>query len=208
LTVPVVLYAPFASIGNTFSSVFTVVCRDDYGQMQNYQFAVGLVIVGNVELGMYECTVKPEVGIIGSKIEVTTTLLNRGNVPALYVNATILPNAVLDLTPGSSVYIGDVDMNSQSPFTLSANVSKDAVKGTYPVTLRIDYRNDQNHDVSFNYTFNLHVDVNNESVTVKNNLVGLPEIGLIGAVIAGAACLVIILYRRKIGKSAINRVHR
>lgn len=207
-TVPVVLYAPFASIGNTFNSGFTVVCRDDYGQMQSYQFSVGLVIVGNVELGVYDSIVKPEVGVNGSKIEITATLLNRGNVPALYVNATILPNAVLDLTPESSVYVGDVDENSQAPFTLSANVDKDTANGTYPVTLRIDYRNDQNLDNSFNYTFNLQVDTNSQSVAVKNDVIGFPELGLIVAVIVGAACLIIVIYRRQISKSSSTRAYR
>ncbi|MCW4023444.1 MAG: hypothetical protein NWF01_00200 [Candidatus Bathyarchaeota archaeon] len=200
LTVPVVLYAPYASIGNTFSSAFTVVCRDDYGQTQNYQFSVGLVIVGNVELGVYDSVVNPAVGVNGSKIEITTTLLNRGNVPALYVNATILTNAVLDLTSESSVYIGDVDANSQSPFTLSANVDKATATGTYPVTLRIDYRNDQNVDYSFNYTFNLQVKMGDQTVTEENGALGLPELGLLISVIAIAACLMIVLYRSRLSK--------
>jgi hypothetical protein len=200
LTVPVVLYAPYASIGNTFTSAFTVVCRDDYGQTQNYQFSVGLVIVGNVELGVYDSVVKPVVGVNGSKIEITTTLLNRGNVPALYVNATILPNAILNLTAESAVYLGDVDANSQSPFTLSANVGKETASGTYPVTLRIDYRNDQNVDYSFNYTFNLQVKMGNDSDTDETYTLGLPELGVIVAVIAAVACLVIVLYQRKIKK--------
>jgi hypothetical protein len=205
LTVPVVLYAPFASIGNTFTSGFTVICHDDYGQIQSYQFSVGLVIVGNVELGVYGSVVKPEVGVNGSKVEITPTLLNRGNVPALHVNATILPNVVLDLTPESSVYVGDVDENSQAPFTLSAIVAKDAANGTYPVTLRIDYRNDQNIDNSFNYTFNLQVNNNSQSGAVKNDVTGFPEVGLIVVVIVIAACLIIVLYRRRISK---NRAYR
>jgi hypothetical protein len=204
-TVPVVLYAPFASIGSTFNSVFTVVCRDDYGQMQNYQFSVGLVIVGNVELGVYESVVKPTVGVNGTEIEITTTLLNRGNVPAYYVNATILPNPVLGLTTESSVYIGDVDENSQAPFTLSANIGKTTAAGTYPVTLKIDYRNDQNVDKSFNYTFNLPVKVGNQEVTNQTDTLDLPELALIVAVIAIAACLMIVLYRRRISKSSTVR---
>ncbi len=202
LTVPVVLYAPFASIGSTYNSGFIVVCRDDYGQIQSYQFSVGLVIVGNVELGVYDCNVKPEVPVNGSEIEITPTLINRGNVPALYVNATILPNAVLDLTPQSSVYVGDVDENSQAPFTLSANVSNGTASGTYPVTLRIDYRNDQNLDNSFNYTFNLQVNADQQTASTEHDVIGFPQLGLIIAVIVIAACLIIMLYRRQISKRA------
>lgn len=207
-SVPIVLYTPFAAIGNTYSSSFTVICQDDYGQMQNYQFSVGLVIVGNVELGVYDSVIKPQIATNGSEVEITTTLLNRGTVPAVYVNASIVPNAVLDLTSQSSVYIGDVDENSQAPFTLVANVNKDAQNGTYPVTLRINYRNDQNLDNSFNYTFNLQVTTHTQSDTIKNEVIGYPEIGLVVAIIAVAACLIVLLYRRQVNKSKSIRANR
>ena len=207
-SVPIVLYAPFASVGNTYSSNFIVTCKDDYGQMQSYQFSVGLVIVGNVELGVYDSVVKPQIAINGSEVEITTTLLNRGTVPAIYVNASILPNAILDLSSQSSVYIGDVDENSQAPFTLTANVNKNAQNGTYPVTMRIDYRNDQNLDNSFNYTFNLQVTTNTQSDTIKNDVAGYPEIGLVVAIIAVAACLIVLAYRRQVNKSKKIRANR
>lgn len=201
VTFPVVMYAPFALIGNTLNSGFTVICRDDYGKMQNYQFSVGLVVLGNVELSVYDSVVKPEVGVNGSKVEITTTLLNRGNVPALYVNATILPNAVLNLNSDSSVYVGDVDANSQAPFTLSANITKNAQNGTYPVTIRVDYRNDQNLDNSFNYTFNLKINACTQAAPTENAVISLPEVGIIVAVIAVAAILVTLFYRRQTSKS-------
>ncbi len=102
------------------------------------------------------------------------------------------------------MYIGDVDENSQSPFTLSANINEDTATGTYPVTMRIDYRNDQNIDKSFNYTFNLKVKMDSQSVTEEAPVIGLPELALIIAVIAVAACLIIVLYRRKISKSTVR----
>jgi hypothetical protein len=207
-SIPVVVYAPFASIGNTFTGGFTASCRDDYGESQTYTLAVGLVIVGNVELSVYDNVVNPQVTLNGSEVEITTTLLNRGTTPALYVNASILANDVLDLTPQSSVYIGDVDENSQAPFTLSANVSKDTPTGTYPVTLRIDYRNDQNLDNSFNYTFNLDVASGSQSDEVKNDLIGFPQLALVVAVIAVAACLIVFVHRRQVRRSKPARADR
>ncbi len=204
-SIPVVVYAPFASIGNTISATFATTCQNEYGQSKNYNNALGLVIIGNVELGVYDNVVNPEVAINGSKIEITPTLLNKGTTPALYVNASILPNPILELSPLSSVYIGDVDENSQAPFTLSANVTKDAKAGTYPVTLRIDYRNDQNLDNSFNYTFNLEVAPGSQSEVVKNDFIGLPQLALVVVVIVVAACLMILVYRRQISKSKKNQ---
>jgi hypothetical protein len=204
--IPLTVYAPFASIGNTFSSVLTVICRDDYGQFQSYNFPVGLVIVGNVELGVYDSVVKPDVVINGSKIEITTTLLNRGTVPALYVNASILPNPILELNSLSTVYVGDVDENSQAPFTVSANVTEGTKEGIYPVTLRIDYRNDQNIDNTFNYTFNLQVTHQTASEETQTSAVGLYETAIVAAIILVAAIAVIVVYRKTSSrKSKPNR---
>jgi hypothetical protein len=193
-SIPLTIYAPFASIGNTFSSALTVICRDDYGGFQTYNFPVGLVIVGNVELGVYDSVVNPEAVTNGSKIEITTTLLNQGTVPAIYVNASILPNPILELTPQSSVYIGDVDENSQAPFTLEANVTKNTAEGSYPVTLRIDYRNDQNLDNTFNYTFTLQVTHQKAVEDTKNDVVGYSETVIVVAIIAVAAVAVLFVY--------------
>jgi hypothetical protein len=105
------------------------------------------------------------------------------------------------------VYIGDVDENSQSPFTLTANVSSNAKSGTYPVTLRVDYRNDQNLDNSFNYTFNLQVTNNNESSAIKNDVAVFPEVGLVVAILAVAAVVILLAYRRQLSKTR-NRANR
>jgi hypothetical protein len=67
--------------------------------------------------------------------------------------------------------------------------------------MRIDYRNDQNLDNSFNYTFNLQVTTNTQSDTIKNDAVGYPEIGLVVAIIAVAACLIVLAYRRQVNKT-------
>jgi hypothetical protein len=206
-SIPVVVYVPSSSIGNTYNSGLTASCRDDYGQSQTYNFAVGLIIVGNVELSVYSNAVKPQLVGNGSKVEITTTLLNRGTVPALYVNASILPNAILDLTSESSAYIGDVDENSQAPFTVAANVSKDTPTGSYPVTLRIYYRNDQNVDNSFDFTFNLQVLSDSKTETAKNDFNSY-EIALVLATIVVAAVATVVVYRRQISRQRKKRADK
>jgi hypothetical protein len=74
--------------------------------------------------------------------------------------------------------------------------------------MRIDYRNDQNLDNSFNYTFNLQVTTNTQSNTIKNDAAGYPEIGLVVALIAVAACLIMLVYRRQVNKSKTIRANR
>jgi len=156
-TISFVIYAPDTSIGSTFSGSFTINYRDDYGETHTDTFPLGLIIVGRVELVLYDKIVKPQPVINGSKAEITAALLNKGTVSAMYVNASILPSPILRLTPESTTYIGEIEENSQSPFTLDVYVREDAENGTYPITLRITYRDDQHVDHAFNTTFYLTV---------------------------------------------------
>jgi len=156
-TINFVIYAPETSIDSTYSGSFTVNYRDDYGESHTDTFPLGLVVVGRIELVLYDKTVRPEVVRNGSKIEIAATLLNKGTVSAMYVNASILPNPILRLTSESVTYIGEVEENSQSPFTLDAYIRGDAKNGTYPVTMKISYRDDQHVDHAFNTTFYLTV---------------------------------------------------
>jgi len=156
-TISFVVYAPDTSVGSTFSGSFTVNYRDDYGETHTDTFPLGLIIVGKIELVLYDKIVKPQPVINGSKAEITATLLNKGTVSAMYVNASILPSPILRLTSGSATYIGEVEGNSQSPFTLDVYVREDAENGTYPITLRITYRDDQHVDHAFDTTFYLTV---------------------------------------------------
>ncbi len=203
-SIPVQIFVPSSSIGSTYSGGLAVSCRDDYGTSQTYNFPVGLIIVGNLEMNAYDSSVKPLLATNGSKVEITMTLLNKGTVLARYVNASILSNAILVLTPESAAYVGDVEENSQTPFTLAVNVSSMAQTGTYPVTVRISYRNDQNIDDSFDVTVYVHVDTTKFSGKSEGTL-GFPDMlsqtGAILVTIVMASAIIMILYRKQSRKS-------
>jgi len=156
-TITLTIYAPDTSIGSTYSGSLSVNYRDDYGQSRTDTFPLGLVVVGEVELVLYDRTIKPQPAKNGSKIEFTATLLNRGTVSAMYVNASILPSPILRLTSESATYIGEIEENSQSPFTVGAYVRENVKNGTYPVMVKITYRDDQHVDHDFNTTIYLPV---------------------------------------------------
>ncbi len=203
--IPVQIFVPSTSLGSTYSGAFAATCTDDYGASQTYNIAVGLIIVGNVELVVSDSVVKPQPATNGSRIEITTTLLNRGTVTARYVNATIVPDNFLVFTSESTVYVGDVEENSQSPFTLSANLSNTAEDGTYPIVIRITYRDDQNIDNSFEVTSYLSVDSNASLYPVETAGGGilevLSELGLIIAIVVLATLAMIFTYQKRHRKS-------
>jgi len=207
-TINLVIYAPDASIGSTFSGSFTVNYRDDYGDSHTDTFPLGLIVVGRVELVLYDKTVKPQPAQNGSKVEITATLLNKGTVSAMYVNASILPSPILRLTSGSSTYIGEVEENSQSPFTLDAYVRDDAENGTYPIIMRISYRDDQHVDHAFNTTVYLTV------IAVKTKRQSSQEETgfftssfeqlLILLTVLAASVAILLLYRRHLARRGKN----
>jgi len=157
-------------------------------------------VVGQITLTVYEKIASPQPARSGSKISITATMLNKGNVAAKYVNASIVPNTVLDLTAESTAYVGEVEENSPAPFTLAANVKTNAPNGTYPVTVSITYRDDQYADQSFNATFYVLIEKNHEDQTISDGTSDLLkpffDVSVILLTLVGASAVILFLYRR------------
>ena len=203
-TINFVIYAPDASIDSTYSGSFSINYRDDYGESHTDTFPLGLVVVGRVELILYSRMIRPQPARNGSKVEITATLLNRGTVSAMYVNASIVPNPILRLTSESTTYIGEIEENSQSPFTLDVYVKDNVKNGTYPVVMKITYRDDQYVDHVFNSTFYLTVvavktkHTASQETAVFSILPSEQVFMLVTIVVVSAAIL--ILYRRHLSR--------
>lgn len=202
ITIPLKVYAPEGSIGSTYSGSLTLNYRDDYGESHSESYPIGLIIVGRIELVVYGKEVTPQPVKPGSKVSITATLLNKGNVAARYVNASIVPNSLLDLTSESASYIGEVEENSPAPFTLTAYVRGDAEEGAFPIKINITYRDDQYRDHSFNVTVYITVEKPPQGGAdsgVEGSLTGsLLEVGVILLTLAGASAALVILYRRRL----------
>ncbi|RJS79546.1 hypothetical protein CW711_02635 [Candidatus Bathyarchaeota archaeon] len=202
ITIPLKVYAPEESIGSTYSGSLTLNYRDDYGESHSESYPIGLIIVGRIELVVYGKEVTPQPVKPGSKVSITATLLNKGNVAARYVNASIVPNSLLDLTSESASYIGEVEENSPAPFTLTAYVRGDAEEGAFPIKINITYRDDQYRDHSFNVTVYITVEKPPQGGAdsgVEGSLTGsLLEVGVILLTLAGASAALVILYRRRL----------
>jgi hypothetical protein len=69
--------------------------------------------------------------------------LNTGNVIASFANASLESSDILQLSRESSTYVGDIELNSPVPFTVVATVKSGVQNGTYPMTIRLTYQDDQ-----------------------------------------------------------------
>lgn len=203
--IAVKIYAPDSSIGTTYSGSLNLNYRDDYGDSHSESYPIGLIIRGKIELVVYDVIVDPEPAKPGSTVSITATLLNKGNVAARYVNASIAPNAVLDLTSESTAYIGEVEENAPAPFTLTANVDFNAKNGTFPLTICITYRDDQYVDHSINVTVYLIVEKTDSdqisSGGTESFLGPLFEVGLILLTLFGASVAILLLYQRRLRRN-------
>ncbi|UCH37674.1 MAG: hypothetical protein JSV76_00370 [Candidatus Bathyarchaeota archaeon] len=199
--IPVTIYAPRSAVGSTYAAYLDVSYRDDHGQSFSETYNLGLIVNGWIDLVVYEKTFSPQPVIPGSEVTLTATILNRGNVAAMYTNVTILPTSILNLQPASIAYVGEVDENSPAPFTLVANIEQDLENGSYPIIIQVTYQDDQNRDQVMNISITVMIETsqntqNNQSGEI--NLINiLFELRWILITLIGGSVATLLLYRRR-----------
>ena len=204
LNISVVIYAPFATMGNTFSTTLTVSYSDEYGNAYTDSFNIGLITRGYISIVVFDKEYLPNPAVSGQKVSISATILNKGNMQAYFANVTILPNPILTLISTSHSYIGDLDENSPVPFTVEAIVKSDTANGSYPVVIKLYYEDDQFNPHEMNIT--VIIDVIKVSQTTTSNtqqitlLDMLYEGGWTLVIIGIAFVAIIVLYNRKMAK--------
>ena len=93
----------------------------------------------------------------GSTITVTGSLLNKGNVPAMFTNVTIIPNPILILQTESTSYLGEVDPNSPAPFTLETKTSPHVENGNHSIIIKVEYQDQEAKTHSFEKELTIYV---------------------------------------------------
>ena|GEM_PF-1268775 len=111
----------------------------------------------------------------GSTITVTGSLLNKGNIPAMFTNVTMIPNPILILQPESTSYLGEVDPNSPAPFTLEAKTSPQTENGNHTILIKVEYQDQEAKTYSFEkeltvYVFKIQVQ---ESPSTSEKIIGI-----------------------------------
>jgi hypothetical protein len=127
------------------------------------------------------------------------TLLNKANVAAMYTNASIIPNSELRLTKESLIYIGEVEDNSQVPFTLIAYIDNNVENGTYPINVDINFRDDQYIEHSISETVYITVvslEESQDGSTDEGTLWYLSNSWLVFIIVVVASLTIMLLYRR------------
>ncbi len=145
--IPVAIFVPDNSAGSAYTANLALTYKR-LGYISTYTevHSLGFYVKGWIEIILYDLTVDPSPAYPGHTISFTANILNKGNVPAMFTNVSILKNDLLLLTSESSSYLGELDPNSPAPFTLEAVINYMVEEGNYTATIMISYE-DNEHNV-------------------------------------------------------------
>ena len=184
------------------AATFTLtVQRISAGQPEIETFDVGTYVDGEISVKAYE------IGItyIGGVPNITGNLLNEGNVLALFttVEVTGAEGLVNSLPPQQ--YLGDLTENSPLPFSIPIDVSSNTGAGTYPVELRVQYKDSlrEQHTLDIKANVNFVPEAPAENTEQTQAAGSMMMIGVIAGIIAAAVIAVVAIRMRK--KSKLKR---
>ena len=132
-----------------------IMFKDVYGTLQKYNQTFPLMVRGNIEFQVMSVTSTPSPAYKGALLMVSGIILNRGRETAKHVSVYLLKSSAVELTEGSSQYIGDIDPDAQVPFTIEAEVVGE--EGFYNLTLIVEYFDNYGGSYSKIYQFPLEV---------------------------------------------------
>lgn len=196
------IFAPPLSIGSTYSATLSLAYNISSTHRLSEDHVLGFMVYGKVEVTAYGVAVDPTPVAPGGNVTISASLLNKGNVAALYVNVT-MRGYPLSPRPESTTYIGTLDPNSPTPLTLTANIWGDAQNGTYPVNLVVSYWDSHSEDRELLVPATVVV-----AKVAKPAVSTVPETGLraylqqgwlitIGGAVVAVIAVVVLVYRRR-----------
>lgn len=164
---------------------------------------LGAYVTGQFKIRAYDFNVTD----IGGVPNLVANLLNEGNSLAMFTTVEMIDDPsqskrLVDSLPPPQ-YLGDLDENSPLPVTIPLSIPKSNHSGSYPVSLKVTYKDDLRieHSAILNGTVFYQPKVQGEATSGGlfgsglNNTALLP--GVIAAIAVVAISLMIILRRRR-----------
>ncbi len=208
LTIRPTIFTPKEAAGNAYTASIAIgYKRLGYVSAYSESHTIGFYAKGRIEMTVYDFTVEPEPVSAGSVLSITASLLNTGNVPAKFASVTLLPNPILTLKPSSYSYLGKIDPDDPTPFTLEASVKQWAGEGSHALSLKVQYEDEE----SIVHTFEKEVTVNiaprqeGSPKSTQQTVIDLIR-GNLPYVIVGALAVVVIVVLLMKRRSSKNNV--
>ena len=200
VTIKPLIFVIESAAGNAFPADITIsYTRLGYISESSETHTIGFYAKGQIIMVAYDFIVEIESSYegnertrdssfprdAGSTVTITGSLLNKGTIPAMFTNVTIIPNSILILQPESISYLGEVDPNSPAPFTLEAKTSPNTTDGNYTILIKVEYQDQESKIHSFEkelivYIFKKQVQ---ESPNTSERIIGIIRQNLLFVII-------------------------
>ncbi|WP_455281993.1 hypothetical protein [[Eubacterium] cellulosolvens] len=200
VTINPLIYVTESAAGNAYPADISIsYTRLGYISPSSETHTIGFYAKGQIIMIIYDFIVEIEPvyednertrdnvvpGDTGSTITVTGSLLNKGNVPAMFTNVTIIPNPILILQPESTSYLGEVDPNSPAPFTLETKTSPQAKDGNHTILIKIEYQDQESKTYSIEKELTVYIFKTQilESPSTSEKIIGIIRQNLLFVII-------------------------
>lgn len=100
---------------------------------------IGIISRGIIDIKVTDFTIIPERPSPGQIFSITVTLTNQGTITASAVTATPIVTQNIRVFGSRSVFIGDIQVNSPSTFTITLITSNSTPPGRYEIPIQITY---------------------------------------------------------------------
>ncbi len=144
--VPITIFVPEDAAGNAYSlDIVLTYKRLGYLSSFTETYTIGFNVQEKeewIDLILYDFEVDPDPAQPGASITFSANILNKGNIPSMYTNVSLIKNDILILLPESYSYLGQIDPNSPATFDLEASVKAQTREGRYIVEILVSFEDE------------------------------------------------------------------
>ncbi len=110
--------------------------------------STSLIPIGSIDLSLSGLTLSPAIVLPSSIVSISFVLTDIGTSGASAVSVGAVAPPGFTAFGSNPVYVGDISADSQSPVTISLELSNTVKPGTYSVPLRINYLNSLRQNIT------------------------------------------------------------
>ncbi|MEM2759910.1 MAG: hypothetical protein QXU32_10270 [Nitrososphaerales archaeon] len=136
--VKVTLFASEEAVNTAFQLPVTIRYVDPNGVAKQIQRFVSVYVQGTISLRVYDLGIT----YIANEPNISGYLLNEGTNLALFTIVEIVNDQEVIKQVSGPQYLGDLTANSPLPFNIPVRFADGTKPGTYPVTVKVSYKDD------------------------------------------------------------------
>ena len=136
MTIPITISGSPSTSQGSYSMTATVDYYNSSGNVISRTFSVGFLAIAKVALVLQAFSENNS----GNTITINGTLLNEGAGSAYYLTLVAIFQQQNAISNGT-IYLGDIDSNTPTPFSLTFNLPQGVHNGTSTISIQVSYQN-------------------------------------------------------------------